>query len=114
MTLDFFQMAKAGAERFRDQVVPERRYNRVIVRRAILGPDLQERVYGGDEEFSNCEADVFEKGVLSITNCDHDGIEMGRFEHGAWTEVTVYGPDGHLRYHMIAGTTQPTSERQSA
>lgn len=107
---DYFQMAKAGAERFRDQVVDEGRYNRVVVRITILGPDHQSRVYGGEEVYRNCEADVFADGVLTITNKDYGRMTMGEFQPVRWIDVTVFRADGHIDYHLVPSVP----ERQTA
>lgn len=105
--MDYFQMARVSAERFRFQVFNA---NAIVVRRTIEGG-----INGAFTvaTFPRCEADVFEKGVLTITAKD-DGFVLREYQPGEWIDATAYDANDHIQYHLSAEIIGRYETRQSA
>lgn len=91
MSVNYFQQAVDDAKAYRDRVVePE-----------PLNPYVRVVLPIGEATFPRCEADVFQKGILTITAID-DGYVMRNYEPGEWREAVAYDAFGHLSYCVVA------------
>lgn len=111
MSLNYFDLAKRGAERYRDQVVRDFAPS-CKVGLTVLGPDGVTRVPCGEATFPRAQADVFAQGILTVTSRDDESI-LREYQPGQWTEATVYGFNGDIDYCLLPHSPA-NRERQSA
>jgi len=67
-----------------------------------------ERPKGLPATFTRCVADVFERGVLTISGQVND-VEMDRFAAGDWVSAVVTDDDGDLVVAFVADQMEKAS-----
>lgn len=106
---DFFQMAKAGAEQYRDQVLTKPLVTSVVVTSLYsFGGEIHE----AEDSYPRCHADQFDPGILTITAID-DGYVMRRYHADQWKNAVARYDGGHIAY-LLTHDSEPQTQRQRA